>query len=98
MMKLQPEPDFLLYKKIWGDVAPQYTTASYAATNNDAAVMFRAIASLFNSQTQKNAAYSDARLDADIEHLSSHFPGNLAPLFEQLAKTYLQALHQKLKQ
>lgn len=92
--------NFLLYKKIWADVSPQYASNSYVATSNDAAVMFRAIASLFQAPTPLNFPgresdpFLSIHLDSQIEQLASRFPENLAPLFPQLAKTYLEALSQ----
>jgi hypothetical protein len=79
-MMIQSELNLLLYKETWAALAP-----AYAATNNDAAVMFRAIATL----TQGASQLDSTTLDRQIEHLSTHFPTHLVPLFQQLAKTYL---------
>lgn len=83
-MMIQAELNLLLYKETWAALAP-----AYAATNNDAAIMFRAIASLTQTASQLDSATPFTALDRQIEQLSTHFPTNLVPLFQQLAKTYL---------
>jgi hypothetical protein len=81
-MMIQAELNLLLYKETWAALAP-----AYAATNNDAAIMFRAIATL----TQAASQLDSTTLDRQIEQLATHFPTQLVPLFHQLAKTYLYA-------
>jgi hypothetical protein len=80
------------FKEIWAEVAP-----TYAATNNDAAIMFRAIAHLLEPSVSALDAESrggylavPAAVNTQIEQLSTRFPEDLAPLFQVLAKICLE--------